>query len=303
MYLGRPVLVDDLLFQPESSLVKQAFMPRMLHMLNLAGFGMLAWDPSSHAPDVPYSYSSPALPIFDRNLKAMSRKILGECVIAHVRGVAYSTEVEISNQNTHPFHYGGYRLALAHNGDLYRFAEMKADILQLLRPEIAAQIAGSTDSEWIYALYLSQFEDANTSLDGEMMMSAAQSTLRHLREIRKRHGIDTSSSVNLFITDGTQALGVRFCFDFGCYRTSSPDAVHEANLRYLSMWYTTGREFGFHEDEWKMIGGEETADSLIIASEPLTHDTATWLETPEYSMIYAKLQGQSPRIECREIDA
>jgi predicted glutamine amidotransferase len=44
VYLGEPVLLDHLLYQPDSSLVKQSYMPRMLRMLNLAGFGMMAWD-------------------------------------------------------------------------------------------------------------------------------------------------------------------------------------------------------------------------------------------------------------------
>jgi glutamine amidotransferase len=47
LYLGQPVLLDNLLFQPDSALVRQSYMPKMLHMLNLAGFGMRAWDPAS----------------------------------------------------------------------------------------------------------------------------------------------------------------------------------------------------------------------------------------------------------------
>ena len=50
LYLGEPVLLDNLLFQPDSALVRQSYMPKMLHMLNLAGFGMRAWDPGSRDP-------------------------------------------------------------------------------------------------------------------------------------------------------------------------------------------------------------------------------------------------------------
>ena len=56
IYLGQPILLDDLLFRPDSSLINQAYMPKMLHMLNLAGFGLMAWDRDSHAPEVPYRY-------------------------------------------------------------------------------------------------------------------------------------------------------------------------------------------------------------------------------------------------------
>ena len=51
LYLGQPVLLDNLLFQPDSALIRQSTMPRMLNMLNLAGFGMRAWDPASANPD------------------------------------------------------------------------------------------------------------------------------------------------------------------------------------------------------------------------------------------------------------
>ena len=53
LYLGQPVLLDHLLFQPDSALVRQSYMPKMLHMLNLAGFGLRAWDRNPPSPDAP----------------------------------------------------------------------------------------------------------------------------------------------------------------------------------------------------------------------------------------------------------
>src|SRR5687768_8410715 len=103
LYLGEPVPLDNLLFQPDSALVRQSYMPKMLHMLNLAGFGMRAWDPVSREPAAPFSYASDRLPIFDRNLKNLSDKVAASCVLAHVRGVTYSTQAEISLANVHPF--------------------------------------------------------------------------------------------------------------------------------------------------------------------------------------------------------
>ena len=75
LYLGQPVVLDTLFFQPDSALVRQATLPRMLHMLNLAGFGMRAWDRASSEPDKPWSYASTTLPVFDRNLKGLAEKV------------------------------------------------------------------------------------------------------------------------------------------------------------------------------------------------------------------------------------
>ncbi len=302
IYLGRPLPLDHLLFQPESSLVNQALLPRKLNLLNLAGFGMMAWDSRSHRPDRPFRYATPALPIFDRNLKALAEKLTPECVIAHVRGVAYSAASQVSELNIHPFCFDRCSIALAHNGDLYRIEDMKRDLLSFIRPDIARQISGSTDSEWIYALIISRLEDPYVTADGPELLEAVRQSLAIIREIRAKHEIEISSSVNLFIATGEKVMAVRYCFDFGCYRREKPEQVHEANLSFLSLWYTTGRDFGLHEGEWKMIGGEETADSLLIASEPLTHDTTTWLEVPEYSAVFGSLLAAQPTIEVHPLE-
>jgi len=301
-YLGQPVLLDSLLYQPDSALVKQSFMPKMLHQLNLAGFGMKAWDRGSLDPHKPYSYASTALPVFDRNLKALAEKIRPTCVLGHVRGVAYNTEVEISLQNVHPFQFPGVRLALAHNGDLARFAEMKPYLVESIRPEIVNMIRGTTDSEWIYALIVSQLADPRGAGAADDLVRAVDQAFAIIRKVRAQLGIATSSSVNLFLTTGEQIAAVRYCFDFGCYRTEDPAKVHEANLTFLSLWYTSGTEYGFHDGEWKMTGGADTADSIMIASEPLTRDTTTWLEVPEYSMIYADTRSGRPTVEIHYLD-
>jgi glutamine amidotransferase len=301
-YLGQPVLLDNLLYQPDSALVKQSFMPKMLDALNLAGFGMRAWDRGSPDPHKPYSYASTALPVFDRNLKALAEKIHPTCVLGHVRGVAYNTEVEISLQNVHPFQFPGVRLALAHNGDLARFSEMKPHLSESIRPEIASLIRGTTDSEWIYALIVSRLADPHGGCSADDLVRAVDEAFAIIRKARERAGIATSSSVNLFLTTGEEIAAVRYCFDFGCYKTEEPAKVHEANLAFLSLWYTSGTEYGFHDGEWKMTGGADTADSIMIASEPLTRDTSTWLEVPEYSMIYADTRSGRPTVEIRYLD-
>ena len=301
-YLGQPVLLDTLLYEPDSALVKQAYMPKMLHMLNLAGFGLRAWDQRTPEPELPYSYASTALPVFDRNLKSLAEKVRATGVLAHVRGVAYSTSVDISPQNVHPFHYPGYRIALAHNGDLARIRDMRPLLLRHIRPEVAAQIAGTTDSEWIYALLVSQLENPRRPAAAAELVRAVEATLGVIRSVRAELGINVSSSVNLFIHTGSQLAAVRYCFDFGRYRTEDPAQVHEANLAFLSLWYTTGREYGLHDGEWKMIGGPDTADSIMIASEPLTRDTSTWLEVPEYSMICADTASGRPLAEIHYLD-
>jgi len=302
LYLGEPVLLDNFLYQPDSALVRQSYMPKMLNMLNLAGFGLRAWDPTSHQPDRAFSYYSQQLPVFDRNLKNLAEKIRAGCLLAHVRGVAYHTRVEISVQNCHPFHFKDVPLVMAHNGDLARFAEMKPLLAGSISKPILAQIHGTTDSEWVYALIVSQLPDPQRRPSAAELMKAVDNTLGILRDVRKKLGIAVSSSLNLFIADGAQLAAVRYCFDFGCYRTEDPARVHEANLSFLSLWYTLGRDYALHDGEWKMTGGAENADSIIVASEPLTRDTSAWVELPEYGAMFAELRDGRPRVSVRLLD-
>ncbi len=302
LYLGEPVLLDNFLYQPDSALVRQSTMPRMLNMLNLAGFGLRAWDPASPSPELPYSYYSQSLPVFDRNLKNLAEKIRAGCLLAHVRGVAYHTRVEISLQNCHPFHFKNVPLVMAHNGDLARFAEMKPLLSPSVKPAFLSQIHGTTDSEWVYALIVSQLPDPYRRPSADELAKAVERTLGILRDARKKLGIAISSSLNLFIADGSQLAAVRYCFDFGCFPTDDATRLHEANLSYLSLWYTAGRDYGLHDGEWQMTGGSDNATSILVASEPLTRDTAAWVEVPEYSMLHATIKKDRPAITIRDLE-
>lgn len=299
LYLGQPVLLDNLLYQPDSALIRQSTMPRMLSMLNLAGFGLRAWDPGSTDPERAFSYYSQSLPVFDRNLQNLAQKIRPACLLAHVRGVAYSSRVEISLQNVHPFHFKDVPLVLAHNGDLADMASMKPLLARHVKPEFLAQIHGTTDSEWIYALFVSQLKSPHQLSDESEVFSALERTLGILRDTRASLGIAVSSSVNLFIANGHQLAALRYCFDFGCYRTEDPAKMHEANLSFLSLWYTLGRDYALHDGEWKMTGGAENADSIIVASEPLTRDTSAWVELPEYGALFAEVRAGRPYVSVR----
>jgi glutamine amidotransferase len=302
LYLGEPVVLDNLLFQPDSALVRQSYMPKMLNLLNLAGFGLRAWDSASHAPEQPFFYGSPSLPVFDRNLKNLAEKVKASCVLAHVRGVAYSTAVDISLQNVHPFQFEGLPWALAHNGDLAGIQEMKPHLAKAIRPQYLAKIRGTTDSEWIYALFVSRLADPSGPATEAEVFRALDETLAILRRAREEVGIALSSSVNLFIANGSQLAAVRYCFDFGCYRTEDASRVHEANLTFLSLWYTLGRDYGLHQGEWKMSGGAEHAQSILVASEPLTRDTSAWVELPEYGALFAEVRHGRPYVSIRLLD-
>jgi glutamine amidotransferase len=190
--------VSNLLFDPDNSLVRQSYSPRMMNtFLNLAGFGLQAWDPTSLEPEHPFTYRVTTLPSFDRNLRFLSSKLAPTCLVAHIRGVTYSHEAVVTETNLHPFRFVGTRVVLAHNGRLREFPRMRYALVEHVRPELAQRIEGTTDSEWIYALILSQLDDLYGLPETRELADATVNALRivHVRAAardRLSHGLRCS---------------------------------------------------------------------------------------------------------------
>ena len=299
-YLGDPLPVRNLLFDSDHGLVAQSYSPKMMNtFLNLGGFGLQAWDPASLQPEDPFTYRSTTLPSFDRNLRSLSGKLAPTCLVAHVRGVTYTEEAVVADTNLHPFRFPGARVVLAHNGHLRQFARMRYSLVEHVRPELAQAIEGTTDSEWIYALILSQLDDPYGLPETRELAEATAAALRILRTLRAAHGIDTSSPVNLCVSTGRSVVATRFSFDYGWYPPE--DDFLEVDLPFVSLWYALGGEFTEHDGSWQMTAAEPPR-SVIIASEPLTNDQSSWLEVPEYSMLTAELRPDGLEFEARDLD-
>jgi glutamine amidotransferase len=271
----------------------------MTAILNLAGFGMAAWDATSPRPGEPFVYRSTSLPAFDRNLRNLSRKIDATCLLAHVRGVTFGEDAVVSEPNLHPFRFPGVNVTLAHNGHLREFSRMRYDLVPHVRPEFARSIAGTTDSEWLYAILLSHLDDPFGMPEADELVDAIVKTLAIVREVRVRHGIDVSSPTNLFVTTGACLVATRFSFDYGWYPDDDP--LLEVDLPYVSLWYTLGGRYEYREGEWEMIG-DGPAESFLIGSEPLTRDISSWLEVPEYAVLSASLRDGVVEAECRDLE-
>ena len=271
-YLGQPVLLDEMLYGAEAGLVRQAVDPQLMSLLNLGGFGLAAWAPNFPQPSRPFTYRVPTLPNFDRNLRALAQKLETTAVVAHVRGVLYDERERVGTQNVHPFLFEGATVALAQNGDLYDFGRMRFDLVGHVRPDLAALIEGTTDTEWVYALVLSMLDDPFAAVEAEEAAEAVERALDVLREVRAARAIAVQSPVNLVLTDGRWLLATRFAFDYGWYPEDDSFFASEREHDFTSLWFRSPD---------RTNGGA----SVIVASEPLTRHHAGWFEVPEYSMV------------------
>lgn len=295
-YLGERILLEDLLYKPDVSFVNQTHQAAVYTRLNLAGSGFLAWDAMSERPELPFTYRSTQLPIYDRNLRALALKVRATCLLGHLRGVPYNAQSIISEQNLHPFLFENTRLALAHNGQLARFDEMKFALLPHIKPEFARVIRGTTDSEWIYALLLSQLEHPHDDLSAQDICQGITKALRVISQVRRDLGIRTFSPMNIFLSDGNDLVAVCYTFGLGHFEDFG-DNFHPPEEIVLRIWYTMGKAYGFYDGEWRMDHANAEATSCIVASEPLTHDHSTWSAVPLQHLVYVKRSDSRPTVE------
>ena len=176
---------------------------------------------------------------------------------------------------------------------------MRYSLVEHVRPELAQCIEGTTDSEWIYALILSQLDDPYGVPEARELADATAHALRILRSVRAAHGIDTASPANLCLSTGRSLVATRISFDYGWYPPD--DEMLETDLPFVSLWYALGGEYMSRDGDWRMTAGDPPR-SLIIASEPLTTDVSTWFEAPEYSMLTALLTTDGVEFETRDLD-
>lgn len=299
LYMGKQTIsANDFLFAPDNSLIKQSYSPMLMSSIqNLAGFGMIGWNYHSPQAKVPFYYKTANLPFFDANLLNLSDKVEVNCMMAHVRGVEYNTEQIVIRENAHPFLFPGYTVALSHNGNIADMYLLKRALVPYTKPEVTRHIVGTTDSEWIYAVFCSQLKDPYNNVSVEEARDAVVKTLQIIRKARISVENNKASPVNLFITNGEYLIVTRFVFDYGC----NSDRVEEAFLEYHSLWLTYGDHYDHEEGTYKMKGAEKR-NNILFASEPLTEDRTTWIELPEYSLTTAWFGYDEVRLQTDDLD-
>lgn len=304
-YLGEPVLLDGPLFEAENSLVSQSVSARLMSLLNIGGFGLAAWNADSPDPSRPYFYKTPNVPVFDRNLKALSEKVQATAALSHVRGVVYDPSETVGPQNLHPFRFPEAHVLLAQNGDLYDFGKMRYALAERIPDEIRRRVEGTTDTEWVYATVLSQLENPWGKASADELADAVTGAIRTIREIRDELDLHTQSPVNVVVSDGDSLVATRFCFDYGWYPDDDSFFAGERQFDYTTLWCALGRAFDNSSGEWAMQYNEEYRfGAAMVASEPIGGEPLNWMEVPEYSMLVISRDehGDGVSMQMRELN-
>lgn len=252
-YLGSPIIVDKLLYQPKNSLVNQSIHAKEIEEpLNGDGFGIGWYVPEVNNEPVTFVSVNPAWS--NRNLRNLAPKIQTGCFIAHVRAASVG---EVSESNCHPFQYRN--LLMMHNGGVENFSLIKRKIREPLTDELYNWIKGQTDSEHLFACLLNHlFSDPENTVCPETVMVAFEKTFADLRTMMHEAGIQEAAYLNMMITDGSFFVGTRY--------------VTDPNEEPLTLYHSEGGRYVVEDGISFMVAPEDDDQAVLVVSEKLTEE-------------------------------
>jgi predicted glutamine amidotransferase len=251
-YSGSPILLEELLYKPDHSLIDQSLHARLgVDTTNGDGFGV-GWYANAETPAV-FRSIEPAWN--DRNLREVSSHVESPLFLAHIRA---STGTAVQQTNCHPFRYGEW--LWVHNGLVHDFPRLKRDLVLAIDESLYTSIEGSTDSETLFYLAL-------TFGLQEDPPAAVERMVGFVEEVGRRHGTEHPIQMTIGTTDGNSVWAFRYSSE-----GKSRSLYHTTNVKALRELYPDRPRLQEVSDE-----------ARIIVSEPLGDLPGVWNEVPESS--------------------
>jgi glutamine amidotransferase len=249
-YSGSPLLIEDVLYKPEHSLIDQSLHSTMgAETTNGDGFG-IGWY---GVGDVPGTFHSVEPAWNDRNLRELARHIETPILFAHIRA---SSGSPVQQTNCHPFRFGSW--LWMHNGLIAEFPRVKRDLALAVDPSLYPHIEGSTDSELFFHLALTMgLED-----DPPGAVERAVGLIEH---VGRSAGVEHPIQMTVATTNGTSVWAFRY----------------SSEGRSRSLFYSTRIDTLRDLHPEVEILHRVSDESRLVVSEPLRDLPGAWNEVPE----------------------
>jgi glutamine amidotransferase len=217
------------------------------------------WGVAFYIDGAPHVTRSPTTALGDALFHRLSGVVASETVLAHVRK---ATQGDKTVFNCHPFQHG--RWVFAHNGDIPKFEDVRAALLEQVDQRLRRFVLGDTDSEVVFFIFLSELGRAAASHRSELSyaVTAMRNTVKRVRELCDgRPGVD-ASLLTLMATDGESLVATQGGKDlfFSTYKTRCPDRGHCPSL----------------SPQCEAPSANGVVNHFIVSSEPLQGDNV-WL--------------------------
>ena len=253
-YSGTPILLEELLTQPENSLIEQSRHSRLgVETTNGDGFGV-GWYPEGNGRE-PALFRSVGPAWSDQNLRELARSVSSPLFLAHIRA---STGTAVQQTNCHPFRHGQW--LWQHNGAVRDFASVKRDLVLAVDPALYPSISGSTDSEVMFYLALTFGLRDDPVAAVERMVGFVEATGR-------RHGVEHPIQMTVATSDGERLWAFRYSSEGASRSLFFSTAMH------------TLREMYPENENFRRLSDE----TRLVVSEPLRELVGAWHSVPESS--------------------
>jgi predicted glutamine amidotransferase len=247
-YSGRPIRIEELLFEAKHSLVDQSMLSRSPDTpTNGDGFG-LGWYGARELPGL-YRSIRPAWNDF--NLRDLAAQVESGLFLAHVRATSLAT---VQETNCHPFRHGKW--LFVHNGEIFEVEKVRRELVLRIAPELFSSILGTTDSEVLFYLALTFGLERDPLGALERMAGCVESVAR-------AQGVPESLWMTLGISDGRSLWAVRYASD-----GQAPTLYYSRPIEELHKMDPGLRE---------RIGPRARA----VVSEPSGEHADSWVEVPQ----------------------
>ena len=131
-----------------------------------------------------------------------------EALVAHGR---YATVGTQKDENTHPFRWR--RWLFAHDGTIEAFSDVKPRLMGALPDYLRRNVAGDTDSEHAFMLFLKHMRDTgrveDLDVDAATIGRALAKTVRDIETWAREAGATTPSGLNFVVTNGRTLAATR----------------------------------------------------------------------------------------------
>ena len=252
-YSGSPILLEELLYKPDHSLIDQSLHARMgVETTNGDGFGVGWYGATTDTPAVFHSVE-PAWN--ERNLRELASHVESPLFLAHIRA---STGTAVQQTNCHPFRHG--RWLWVHNGLVREFPRVKRELSIQVDASLYPYIEGSTDSELLFYLALTLGLEDDPPGAVERMVGLVE-------EAGRRHGIENPLQMTIATTDGKSVWAFRY------------SSEGRSRSLYFSTDIRTVREMYPERPRLQEVSDE----TRLIVSEPIVDLAGAWNEVPESS--------------------
>ena len=268
-YIGKPIIADELLIKPKNSLLQQSHSALESEMtVNGDGFGFGWYNLSRRKEPALFRSIRPAWN--DENLSYNASMIKSNCLLAHIRA---ATQGGVSIHNSHPFQYNEF--LMMQNGGIKDFLKIKRRLINRLDEEIFQWIQGQTDTQYIFALFLTLLKETRigeTLLTLDQISSCLSQTFAEIEEMKKEVGLTSASLYNLVLTNGKALIATR-------YSTKPDEETRSLYIAGNAECYTCEKGF------LKFRNSKSEDRAVVISSEALSSKKDVWKEVPENHLI------------------